>query len=127
MLCLMFAIAESDAKLGNDELTDIVTMRNIFTDYAEQDIISLYKEYKNRFKNKGFSEISSVMVGQIPDELRIGTLSILADIAVTDFNIDKKEGAFFSIVAHAMGITDLAMKTLLMAALSKKLLMDVSK
>lgn len=120
----MFTMAEADTHLSNEELITVVTMKDVFTDYTEQDIITLYREYKVRFEGKGFAEICNVMVRQIPEELYMGTLSVLADVAVTDFNIDLKEGSFISIVASAMGISDVSTKTLLLASLSKKLMVN---
>lgn len=127
ILCLMFGMAEADGQIRDDELISIVTMKEIFKGYSEHDIVVLYKEYRERFSEKNFTEISYIMVSQIPAELYMGTLSVLADIIALNFNIDMKEGSFISIVANTMGISDVAVKTLLLASLSKKLLMDVGK
>ncbi|MCB9044772.1 MAG: hypothetical protein H6550_01410 [Chitinophagales bacterium] len=127
ILCLMFGVAEADDHLREDELISIVTMKEVFKGYSEVDIINLYKEYKVRFEDKPFTETAYIMAKQIPAELYMGTLSILADIIVLDFNIDIKEGSFISIVANTMGISDVAVKTLLLASLSKKLLMTTGK
>lgn len=127
ILCLMFGMAEADGQIRDDELISIVTMKEIFKGYSEHDIVVLYKEYRERFSSKNFTEISYIMVSQIPAELYMGTLSALADIIALNFNIDMKEGSFISIVANTMGISDVAVKTLLLASLSKKLLMDVGK
>lgn len=126
ILCLMFAMAEADTQLSNDELIACITMKDIFPGYTEQDIISYYNEYKKRFADKGFSETAHIFVKQIPPELHMATLSIIADVAVTNFHMDIKEGSFMSIVANAMGVTDVAVKTLLLASLSKKLLMNIN-
>lgn len=123
----MFAAAEADEQLRDDELVSIVTMKDVFKGYAESDIITLYKEYKNRFSEKSYMEISRIMVPQIPEELYMGTLAILADLIVLDFNIDMKESSFISIVASVMGHNDIVVKTLLISSLSKKLLMDVGQ
>lgn len=127
ILCLMFGMAEADGSMRDDELISIVTMKEIFKGYSEHDIVVLYKEYKERFSDKNFTEIAYIMASQIPAELYMGTLSVLADIIALDFNIDMKEGSFISIVANVMGISDTAVKTLLLASLSKKLLMDVGR
>lgn len=127
ILCLMFAVAEADGHIRDDELVTIVTMKEIFKGYSEQDIVALYKEYKTRFEDKSNTEIAFIMTQQIPEELFMGVLSIMADIIVLDFNVDMKEGSIISIVANAMGITDVAVKTLLVASLSKKLMMSAGK
>lgn len=127
ILCLMFGMAEADGRMRDDELISIVTMKEIFKGYSEHDIVVLYKEYKERFSDKNFTEIAYIMASQIPAELYMGTLSVLADIIALDFNIDIKEGSFISIVANVMGVSDVAVKTLLLASLSKKLLMDVGR
>lgn len=127
ILCLMFGVAEADGQLREDELINIVTMKNVFNGYAEHDIITLYKEYKTRFEDKTFSDIAHIMVSQIPAELYMATLSVLADIIVLDFNVDMKESSFMSIVANTMGITDVAVKTLLLTSLSKRLMMSAGK
>ncbi len=57
----------------------------------------------------------------------MATLSVLADIIVLDFNVDMKESSFMSIVANTMGITDIAVKTLLLTSLSKRLMMSAGK
>lgn len=123
----MFAVAEADDHLRDDELISIVTMKEIFKGYTEQDIVTLYKEYKVRFKDKTFSDTAYIMTKHIPPELHMGVLSILADVILLDFNIDMKEGSFISIVANTMGISDVAVKTLLLTSLSKKLLMTAGK
>lgn len=127
ILCLMFGVAEADGGLREDELINIVTMKEIFKGYSEHDIITLYKEYKKRFEDKSFSDIAYIMANQIPPELHMATLSILADIIVLDFNVDMKEGSFISIVANTMGISDVAVKTLLLTSLSKRLMMSAGK
>lgn len=127
ILCLMFGVAEADGGLRDDELINIVTMKEIFKGYSEHDIITLYKEYKKRFEDKSFSDIAHIMAGQIPPELHMATLSVLADIIVLDFNVDIKEGSFISIVANTMGISDVAVKTLLLTSLSKRLMMSAGK
>lgn len=127
IICLMFAVAEADDHLRDDELISIVTMKEIFKGYTEQDIITLYKEYKVRFEDKTFTDTAYIMAKQIPAELHMGVLSILADVILLDFNIDMKEGSFISIVANTMGISDVAVKTLLLTSLSKKLLMTAGK
>jgi uncharacterized tellurite resistance protein B-like protein len=127
MLCLMFAVVDADKKLDNDELVECITMKDVFNGYSEQQIIALYNEYKKRFSDKGFSETAAIFVQQIPAELHMATLSIMADIAVIDFDVDMQEGSFISIVANAMGIAEVSVKTLLLAALSKKLLMDMNE
>lgn len=86
ILCLMFGMAEADGRMRDDELISIVTMKEIFKGYSEHDIVVLYKEYKERFSDKNFTE-----------------------------------------VANVMGVSDVAVKTLLLASLSKKLLMDVGR
>ncbi len=127
ILCLMFGVAEADGRLREDELINIVTMKEVFKGYSEHDIITLYKEYKTRFEDKSFSDTAHIMANQIPPELFMATLSILADIIVLDFNVDMKEGSFISIVANAMGISDVAVKTLLLTSLSKRLMMSAGK
>lgn len=127
ILCLMFAVAEADDTIRDDELVSIVTMKEVFKGYTEYDILTLYKEYKERFAEHTFSDTAYIMTQQIPEELYMGTLSVLADIIVLDFNVDMKEGSFISIAAHHMGISDVAVKTLLLASLSKKLMMNVGK
>lgn len=127
ILCLMFAMAEADKALRDEELVSIVTMREIFKDYTEHDIVMLFQEYRQKFADKNFTEIAYITVRQIPAELYMGVLSVLADVIVLDFNIDAKEGAFISIVANTMGISDVAVKTLLLTSLSKKLLMNIGK
>lgn len=127
ILCLMFGVAEADGHLCEDELINIVTMKEVFKGYSEQDIITLYKEYKTRFEDKSFGDIAHIMAGQIPPELHMATLSVLADIIVLDFNVDMKEGSFISIVANTMGITDVAVKTMLLTSLSKRLMMSAGK
>ncbi|MCB0700618.1 MAG: TerB family tellurite resistance protein [Chitinophagales bacterium] len=127
ILCLMFATAEADGQMREDELISIVTMKDVFRGHNEQDIIALYKEYKERFADKDFSETASIMTRQIPEELFLATLSILADIIVLDFNVDIKEGSFISIVANHMGISDTAVKVLLLTALSRKLMMNTGR
>lgn len=127
ILCLMFAMAEADGKMSNDELITIVTMKNIFKNYSEQNIIQLYKEYQTRFADKTFTDIVITMVKHIPSELHMGTLSLLADVAVTDFDVDIQESALFSIVANTMGVSDTALKTILISSLSKRLLLEVGE
>jgi uncharacterized tellurite resistance protein B-like protein len=127
ILCLMFGVAEADGGIREDELINIVTMKEVFKGYSEHDIITLYKEYKARFEDKTFSDIAYIMAKQIPPELYMATLSILADIIVLDFNVDMKESSFMSIVANTMGITDVAVKTLLLTSLSKRLMMTAGK
>ena len=127
ILCLLFAMAEADEKFDEAELASIITMKEIFKGYAEHDIVNLFKEYRTRFAEATFSEICAMMLKHLPKELHLGTLSLMADIAVVDFDVDIKESALMSIVANAMGISDTAMKTLLLAALSKKLLMDMGQ
>lgn len=126
ILCLMFAVAEADDKIRDDEMVSIISMKDIFKGYADVDILNLYKEYQGRFSEQTFSEIAYIMTKQIPEELYMGTLSVLADIIVLDFNVDMKEGSFISIVANNMGISDVAVKTLLLASLSKKLLLNMN-
>lgn len=127
ILCLMFAAAEADSQMRDDELISIVTMKEIFKGYTEADIVVLYNEYKIRFTGKNFTETAYILASQIPSELFMGTLSILADVILLDFNVDQKEGSFISIVANTMGISDVAVKTLLLSSLSKKLLMNAGK
>lgn len=127
ILCLMFAAADADGKMDDNELVSIVTMRNVFREQTEADIMALYKEYQVRFADKQFSEIAEIMSRQIPEELYMATLSLLADIIMMDFNVDIKEGSFISIVGNCMGISDTAVKTLLLASLSKKLLMSTGR
>lgn len=127
ILCLMFGMAEADGHMRDDELISIVTMKEIFKGYAEHDIVVLYKEYKSRFSDKNFTEIAYIMASQIPPELYMGTLSIMADIIALNFDVDMREGSFISIVANVMGVSDVAVKTLLLASLSKKLLMNVGQ
>lgn len=123
----MFATAEADGQMRDDELISIVTMKNIFHGYHESDIMSLYKEYKTRFAEKPFTEVANIMSRQIPEELYMATLSILADIIVLDFNVDIKEGSLISIVAASMGVSDMAVKTLLLTSLSKKLMINTGR
>lgn len=127
ILCLMFAVAEADGHMREDELISIVTMKEVFKGYSEQDIVALYHEYKSRFEDKNYTEIAYIMAKQIPEELFMGVLSVLADIIVLDFNVDMKEGSIISIIANTMGISDIAVKTLLVASLSKKLMMNAGK
>lgn len=127
ILCLMFAVAEADDKIRDDEMVSIISMKDIFQGYADVDILNLYKEYQERFAQQTFSETAHIMTQQIPEELYMGVLSVLADIIVLDFNVDMKEGSFISIVANCMGLSDVAVKTLLLASLSKKLLLDMNK
>lgn len=127
ILCLMFAVAEADGAMRDDELISIITMREIFKDYSEHDIVVLFHEYKQRFADKSFTEVAYIMAKQIPAELYMGVLSVMADIIVLDFNVDMKEGSFISIAANTMGISDTAVKTLLLTSLSKKLLMNMGK
>lgn len=122
----MFAMANADGHLTNDELAELVTMKDIFPNYSEADIIALYKEYKGKFRGAGFNELCNVMIPQIPQELHMGVLSILADTATVDFDMDMREGSLISIAANMMGISDVAVKTLLLASLSKKLLIDTA-
>lgn len=127
ILCLMFATAEADGQMRDDELISIVTMKDVFKGYTEHDIIVLYKEYKQRFADKNFTEIAYIMSSNIPAELYMGTLSIMADVIALNFDVDIKETSFISIVASIMGVADLTVKTLLLASLSKKLLMNVAQ
>lgn len=127
MLCLMFAMADADKKLDNEELVECITMKDVFTGYTEPQIVALYNEYKKRLSDKGFSETAAIFVQQIPPELHMATLAIMADVAVIDFDVDMQEGSFISIVGNAMGISEVSVKTLLLAALSKKLLMDMNE
>lgn len=127
ILCLMFAVAEADDHIRDDELVSIVSMKEVFKGYTEQDIFTLYNEYKSRFADNSFSDIAGTMCTHIPEELFMGTLSVLADIIVLDFNVDIKEGSFISIVANFMGISDVAVKTLLLTSLSKKLMMNAGQ
>lgn len=127
ILCLMFATAEADGHMRDDELISIVTMKDVFKGYTEHDIIVLYKEYKQRFADKTFTEIAYTMSSNIPAELYMGTLSIMADVIALNFDVDMKETSFISIVANIMGVADLTVKTLLLASLSKKLLMNVGQ
>ena len=85
ILCLMFAMAEADGKFNDTELIEVITMNNVFQEYAEHDIMALHREYQTRFQDKGFAEICNIMVRQIPQELHMATLSLLADVAVVDF------------------------------------------
>lgn len=127
ILCLMFAAAESDGNMRDDELVSIVTMKEVFKGYSEADIVGLYREYKKRFSEKPNEEIAHIMSRQIPDELSLATLSLLADIIVLNFNVDVNEGSFITTAASAMGISDVAVKTILMTSLSKKLMMNTSR
>ena len=127
ILCLMFAMADADKTMNNDELVECVTMKDIFSIYTEQQIVALYSEYKKRFSDKGFNEIAQVFVPQIQPELYMAVLSFLADVAVIDFDVDIKEGSFISIVAHTMGISETAVKTILLTSLSKKLLFNINE
>lgn len=127
ILCLMFAMAEADEKFDQDELTAIITMKDVFESYEEHTIVNLFKEYRTRFAEMTFTDITNTMVKHLPKELYLGTLSFMADVAVVDFDVDIKESALMSIVANAMGISDTAMKTVLMTSLSKKLLLDMGK
>jgi uncharacterized tellurite resistance protein B-like protein len=127
ILCLMFAMAEADATINNDELIAVITMKDVFRGYSEADIMELYREYKNRFADAGFAGICNVMVRQIPSELHMGTLSILADMATIDFDVSMQEGSFISIAAATMGISDIAVKTLLLTSLSRKLLLQTGE
>ncbi len=127
VLCILFAMAEADGNVSAEEMSEILTMKEAFNGYSEHNIVALFDEYRQRFSDKSFTEISNVMVSQIPEELFMGTLSIMADIAVVDFDVNLKEGSLISIVANAMGITDVAVKTLLLASLSKKLMLTASQ
>jgi uncharacterized tellurite resistance protein B-like protein len=127
ILCLMFAVAEADGQMRDDELIAVVTMKEIFKGYHEQDIVQLYKEYKKRFEGMSFTDTANILARQIPDELAMATLSLLGDVIVLDFNVDIKESSFMSIVAHVMGVSDTAVKTLLLASLSKKLMINVGQ
>ena len=127
VLCILFAMAEADGNVSSEEMSKILTMKEAFNGYSEHNIVALFDEYRQRFADKSFTEITNVMVPQIPEELFMGTLSIMADIAVVDFDVDIKEGSLISIVANAMDITDVAVKTLLLASLSKKLMVTASK
>lgn len=127
ILCLMFAMAEADEKFNQEELAAIVTMKDVFEGYEEHTIVNLFKEYRTRFADMTFSDITFTMLQHLPKELHLGTLSFLADVAVVDFDVDIKESALMSIVANAMGVSDTAMKTILMTSLSKKLLLDMGK
>ncbi|MEZ5017487.1 MAG: TerB family tellurite resistance protein [Flavipsychrobacter sp.] len=127
VLCLMFAMAEADGEVDNNELITIITMKNIFTNYDEVSIIALYKSYQVKFAESSFVEIVGAMLKQIPAELHMGTLSLLADVAVSDFDVDGQESASFSIIANAMNVSDTALKTILLTSLSKKLLIDIGK
>lgn len=127
ILCLMFATAEADGQMRDDELISIVTLKEVFKGYSEHDIIVLYKEYKTRFADKNFTEIAYTMANNIPAELYMGTLSIMADLIALNFDVNMKESSFIMIVASIMGVSDLTVKTLLLASLSKKLLMNVAQ
>jgi uncharacterized tellurite resistance protein B-like protein len=127
ILCLMFAMAEADATINNDELIAVITMKDVFRGYSEADIMELYREYKSRFADTGFAGICNVMVRQIPSELHMGTLSILADMATIDFDVSMQEGSFIAIAAATMGISDIAVKTLLLTSLSRKLLLQTGE
>lgn len=127
VLCLLFAMADADGHVSSEEMTEILTMKDVFNGYSEHNIAALYDEYRQRFSDKSFAEITTIMVQQIPEELFMGTLSVLADIAVVDFDVDMKEGSLISIIANAMGVTDVAIKTLLLASLSKKLMVSASQ
>lgn len=127
VLCLMFAMAEADGKVSNEELITIITMKNIFTNYDETSIVGLYKSYQTKFAEKSFVQIVDTMLKQVPVELHMGTLSLLADVAVSDFDVDRQESASFSIIANAMNVSDTALKTILLTSLSKKLLTDIGK
>ncbi|MBS1772880.1 MAG: TerB family tellurite resistance protein [Bacteroidetes bacterium] len=127
ILCLMFSMAEADTSMSNEELMGFVTMKDVFAGYTEPQIITLYNEYKKRFTNLGFAEKANVFVTQIPQELHMATLSLLADVAVVDFNVDVKEGSLISVVASTMSLSHESVKTLLLAALSKKLLLNMNE
>ena len=127
ILCLMFAMADADASMSNDELMQCATMQDILGTYTEPQIAALYADYKKRFAGKGFSETAQVFVQQIPVELHMAVLSFMADVAVIDFDVDIQEGSFISIAGNAMGISEVAIKTILLTSLSKKLLMDMNK
>jgi hypothetical protein len=127
ILCLMFAIADADASMSNDELMQCATMQDILGTYTEPQIAALYADYKKRFTGKGFSETAQVFVQQIPVELHMAVLSFMADLAVIDFDVALQEGSFISIAGNAMGISEVGIKTILLTSLSKKLLMDMNK
>lgn len=127
ILHLMFAMAEADGKFSDIELIEIVTMKDVFRGYSEQSIVAIYKDYKANFAEKGFAEICDIMVTHIPNELHMATLSLMSDIAVTDFDVDIQESSLISIAANAMGIHETAVKTLLLASLSKKLLYNIGQ
>lgn len=127
ILCLMFAMAEADGKFNDTELIEVITMKNVFSEYAEHDIMALHREYQTRFQDKGFAEICNIMVRQIPQELHMATLSLLADVAVADFDVDLQESSLISLAANAMNINEAAVKTLLLASLSKKLMLNIGK
>lgn len=127
IICLMFAAAEADGQMRNDELIAVVTMKEIFKGYTEADIVQLYKEYKQRFENLSFTDKAHILARQVPEELAMGTLSMMADVIVLDFNVDIKEGSFISIVANVLGISDVAVKTLLLTSLSKKLIINMGQ
>jgi hypothetical protein len=57
----------------------------------------------------------------------MGTLSILADMATIDFDVSMQEGSFIAIAAATMGISDIAVKTLLLTSLSRKLLLQTGE
>lgn len=127
ILCLMFAMAEADGNVGDNELIHLVSMKNIFPAYTEGAIMGLYREYQEKFKDSTYSEIAAGMIRHIPEELYMGTLSLLADVAVCNFDVDVKESSLLSIIANMMNVSDTAVKVLLLSSLSKKLLLDVGK
>ena len=57
----------------------------------------------------------------------MATLSLLADVAVVDFDVDIQESSLISLAANAMNINETSVKTLLLASLSKKLLHNIGK
>ena len=123
----MFAMADADASMSNDELMECSTMQDILGTYTEPQIAALYADYKKRFTSKGFSETAQVFAQQIPVELHMAVLSFMADVAVIDFDVAMQEGSFISITANAMNISEVAVKTILLTSLSKKLLTDMNK
>ena len=123
----MFAMADADKTMSNLELMECVSMQDILSTYTEPQIAELYAAYKKRFVDKGFAETAAVFVQQIPAELHMAVLSFMADVAVIDFDVAQQEGSFISITANAMNISEVAVKTILLTSLSKKLLMDMNK
>lgn len=127
ILMLMFATAQADGNIDNDELLVAWNNNLLHLGYDSLEASKILDEYLNGVGALPRNSIISNLTGLIPDNMKYGTFEMMCQVADADTVMDEGENQFLKTVSEIFNISEMQYLTIRLVANSKSVIALTTK